>query len=159
MFACSSCYSAHHSHQRRHSAGTARNTVRLRSPCIDPSYCAEYIRTQNGVVWRYWSFIHWPLKTLRVHSSHVLLWYLHVAMGRDRSVGIATRCGTDGPGFASVPIPGPGDQQSSSTMWGGSFLGVKRPGRGVDHPPASSAEVKEGVELYIYSPSGPHGVF
>jgi hypothetical protein len=28
-------------------------------------------------------------------------------------------------------------------------------GRGVDHPPTSIAEVKEGVELYLYSPSGP----
>jgi len=35
-----------------------------------------------------------------------------------------------------------------------SFLGVKRPGRGVDHPPPSRAEVKERVELYLYSPSG-----
>jgi hypothetical protein len=33
--------------------------------------------------------------------------------------------------------------------------GVKRPGRGVHHPPPSSAEVKERVELYLYSPSGP----
>jgi len=32
---------------------------------------------------------------------------------------------------------------------------VKRPGRGVDHPPPSSAEVKERVELYQYSPSAP----
>jgi len=36
----------------------------------------------------------------------------------------------------------------------GSFPGVKRPGRGVDHPLPSSAEVKEGVELYLYSPCG-----
>jgi len=28
-------------------------------------------------------------------------------------------------------------------------------GRGVNHPPPSSADVKERVELYIYSPSGP----
>ena len=33
-------------------------------------------------------------------------------------------------------------------------LGVKRPGRGVNHQPPSSAEVKERVELYLYSPSG-----
>ena len=38
-------------------------------------------------------------------------------------------------------------------MGTGSFPGVKRPGRGVDHPPQSSAEVKERVELYLYSPS------
>jgi len=36
-----------------------------------------------------------------------------------------------------------------------SFPGVKRPGRGVDHSLSSSAKVKERVELYIYSPSGP----
>jgi hypothetical protein len=36
-----------------------------------------------------------------------------------------------------------------------SFPGEKRPGRGVDHPPPSSARVKEIVELYLYSPSGP----
>jgi hypothetical protein len=36
-----------------------------------------------------------------------------------------------------------------------SFLGVKQPGRSVNHPPLSSAEVKERVELYLYSPSGP----
>ena len=31
--------------------------------------------------------------------------------------------------------------------YGVSFLGVKRPGRGVDHPPPTIAEVKEGVEV------------
>jgi hypothetical protein len=40
-------------------------------------------------------------------------------------------------------------------MGTGSFPGVKRPGRGVDHPPPSSAEVKERIELHLYSPSGP----
>jgi len=37
----------------------------------------------------------------------------------------------------------------------GSFTGVKRMGLGIDHPLPSSAEVKERVELYLYSPSGP----
>ena len=36
-----------------------------------------------------------------------------------------------------------------------SFPGLKRPGRGVDHPPSSNAKVKERVELYLYSPFGP----
>ena len=36
------------------------------------------------------------------------------------------------------------------------FPGVyNRPGLGVDHPLPSSADVKERVELYLYSPSGP----
>jgi hypothetical protein len=34
---------------------------------------------------------------------------------------------------------------------GSSFLGVKRPGREADHPPPSSAEVEECVELYLHS--------
>ena len=40
-------------------------------------------------------------------------------------------------------------------MGTGSFPGVKRPGRGADHPPPSSTEVEGRVELYICSPSGP----
>jgi hypothetical protein len=34
-------------------------------------------------------------------------------------------------------------------------LGVKRPGREADHSPPSSAEVKEGVELYPLYPNSP----
>jgi len=48
----------------------------------------------------------------------------------------------------SAPVQtGPEAQIASYTMGTGSFPGVKRPGRGVDHPPQSSAEVKERVEL------------
>jgi len=42
--------------------------------------------------------------------------------------------------------------QTQST---GSLPGVKRPGRDIDHPPPSSLEVNERVELYIFSSSGP----
>ena len=56
----------------------------------------------------------------------------------------------------SVPVQTvPGAHPASYTMGTGSFPGVKRPGRGVDHPPSSSAEVKERVGLYLYSSSGP----
>jgi hypothetical protein len=44
-------------------------------------------------------------------------------------------------------------------MGTGSFPGVKRPGRGVDHPPQSSAEVKERVELYPAPPLDLRGLF
>jgi len=43
-------------------------------------------------------------------------------------------------------------------MGAGSLPGVKRPGRGVGHPPPYSAEVKGRVELYLYSPLGLHGL-
>jgi hypothetical protein len=36
--------------------------------------------------------------------------------------------------------------------WTGSLFVGKQPKRGVNHPPPSSAEVKERVELYLYSP-------
>ena len=79
-------------------------------------------------------------------------------MGRDSSVGIATRYRLDGPGIESrvggsffAPVQtGPGAHPASYTMGTGSFLGVKRPGRGVENP--SIAEVRERVELYLYSP-------
>jgi hypothetical protein len=60
-----------------------------------------------------------------------------------------------GGGDFSTPVQtGPGDHPASYTMGTGSFPGVKRLERGVDHPPPSTAEVKERVQLYIYSPSG-----
>ena len=87
--------------------------------------------------------------------------------GRNSAVGIATRYGLDGPGIESrwgarfsAPVqPGPGAYPASYTMGTGSFSGVKRPGRGVDHPPPSSAEVEGRVELYICPPSWPSWSF
>jgi len=81
----------------------------------------------------------------------------------DRSVGIATRHGLEGPGIESrwgarfsAPVQtGPEAHSASYTMGTGSFPGVKRPGRGVDRPPLSSAHVKERVELYLSSPFEP----
>jgi len=55
----------------------------------------------------------------------------------------------------STPVQyGPGAHPASYTMGTGSCPGVKRPGRGVENPQPFSAEVKEGVEIYIYSPLG-----
>jgi hypothetical protein len=42
---------------------------------------------------------------------------------------------------------------ASYTMGTWSLLGVKWPGRGIDHAP-SSTEIKERVQLYLYSTSG-----
>ena len=44
---------------------------------------------------------------------------------------------------------------ASYTMGTGSLSwGVKRPRRGVDHPPPSNAEAEGSVELYLYSNNG-----
>ena len=84
-------------------------------------------------------------------------------MDRDSAVCIATRYGLDGPGdripvearfFAPVQTS-PGAHPASCTMGTGPFPGVKRPGRGADHPPPSKCRSHERVGLYLYSPSGP----
>jgi len=49
---------------------------------------------------------------------------------------------------------GPGAHPASYMMGAGSFPGVKWPGHGVEHPP-HVAPVKERVQLYLYSTSGP----
>ena len=80
----------------------------------------------------------------------------------DSSDGIGTRYGLDGPEIESrcgrdIPhpsIPALKPTQHPVQWVSALFPGVKRPGRGVDHAPLSSVEVKERVELYIYSPSG-----
>jgi len=84
-------------------------------------------------------------------------------MGRDSSVGIATRYDLDSLGIesrckaiSSTPVQtGPRAHPASYTIGTGSSPVVKRPGRDIDHPPPSSAEVNETVELYLCSPSGP----
>ena len=48
-----------------------------------------------------------------------------------------------------------GAHPASYTMGTGSFPGVKRSGRGADHPPPSKCRGHERVGLYLYSPSGP----
>jgi hypothetical protein len=88
----------------------------------------------------------------------IIIIFVKSSADRDSSTGIATRYGLDGPGIESrcggakfsAPVQtGPRAHPASYT------IGVKRPGRGVDHQPPSSAKVKERVELYLYAPSGP----
>jgi hypothetical protein len=47
------------------------------------------------------------------------------------------------------------DHPASCTMGTGCFLGVKWLGYGVDHPPCSTAEVANGLELYLHLPTVP----
>jgi hypothetical protein len=64
----------------------------------------------------------------------------------DSSIGITIRYGMDGRGSNPVQT-GPGTHPVFCTMGTGLFLGVKWPGLGLDHPPPSSAEVKERRDL------------
>ena len=57
--------------------------------------------------------------------------------------------------FSTPTQTGPEAHPASCTKGTGSFPSVKRPGRGVEDTTASSAEVKERVELYLYPLSGP----
>jgi len=82
-------------------------------------------------------------------------------VGRDSSVGLATGYGLDGPGiesrwgaiFFAPAQTGYGAHSAAYATGTGSFPGVKRLRRGVDHPPPSSIDVKQRVELHLYSPS------
>jgi hypothetical protein len=72
-------------------------------------------------------------------------------VGRDGSVGIATRYGLGGSGIESqwardfsAPVQtGPVAQPASCTMGTSCFPGVKRPGPGVDHPPLLAPKLKK----------------
>ena len=82
------------------------------------------------------------------------LWYHHTCRWPSRAQ-VERRSGDWIPVGArfSAPVQTvPAAHPASCTIVTGSFPGA---GRGVDHPPPSSAEVKERVELYLYSPHGP----
>jgi hypothetical protein len=57
--------------------------------------------------------------------------------------------------FSTSVQTGPETHPASYTMGNRLFPGVKWSESGVDHPPASGAEDKEKIELYIYSLFGP----
>jgi hypothetical protein len=109
------------------------------------------------------------MQYVQLNNTHIdfilniqIMCYNTVHIGQYSSVGIVTCYGLDGPGIESQW--GEISRTHPDHPWGPPSLlhdgyrvlpGVKRPGHGADHPSPSSAEVKERVELYLYSPSGP----
>ena len=87
-------------------------------------------------------------KTAAAHTYEVWL-------GRDSSVGIATRYRLQRSGdripvgstFSAPVETGLGSHPATYVVGTRSFPGVKRPERGVDHPPPCIAETKERVPL------------
>ena len=90
------------------------------------------------------------------HGTYELIVLYKVQYIRYPATGWAVRGTNPGGGEIFCTSPhrpwGP-----SSLLYNGyrAFPEVKRSGRGVDHLPPSSAEVKKRVELYLYSPFGP----
>jgi hypothetical protein len=91
----------------------------------------------------------------------------HPACGPGSLVSIATGYGLDGPGiesrwgarFSTRVQTGSGTHPAPCTMDTGSFQGVNRPGRDADTSTPSSVVGHGRVELYIYSPYGPYGLY
>jgi hypothetical protein len=88
-------------------------------------------------------------------------------VGRCSSVGIATGYGLDDSGFESrgglnflhLSRPALGPTQPL-VQWVPCFhVGKERPGRDADLSPPSSAVGHERVELYLYFPYGPYGLY
>jgi len=76
--------------------------------------------------------------------------------------GIATRCGLDSPGIEtggarfSAPVhTGPGTHSANCAVGTGSYHGVKRPGRGANHPHVSNSKVANGSKPCPRLPSVP----
>ena len=93
----------------------------------------------------------------------VLRRYYSVVVGRDSSVGIDTRYGLYGPGieshwrarFSAPAQIGPGAHRASHTMGYRVFPGgweVKRPVRGVYHPPFLAPRLKKGYRYTSIPP-------
>ena len=88
-------------------------------------------------------------------------------MGPESSVGIATRHGLDGPGiesrwrrdFPHLSRPAPEPTQPPVQWVPGLFARAEEAEAWHYHQIPSSAEVKERVELYLYSLSGNRGLY
>jgi len=81
-------------------------------------------------------------------SSSAIISPVTLTMGRVSAVESGDQIPVGATFFSPIQT-GPGTHSTSHTMGTGSLPGVKRPGRGVDHLPTSSAEVKERVEIHL----------
>ena len=88
--------------------------------------------------------------TIHPQAAPIVFRYAFIFHLWDRSrYSDSLRAGRSGDRFPvgarfSAPVQtGPGAYPASCTVGTRSFLGVKWPGHGIDHPPPSSAEVKE----------------
>ena len=99
------------------------------------------------------------------YPCHELNHAYSTSVGRDSSVGITDSLRAEWP-WDRIPVGGkdwfsapvqtsPGAHPAAYTMGIGSSPRIRRPGRGVNQPPPPFTEIKERVELYLYSPLVP----
>ena len=95
-----------------------------------------------------WTFTPDGIETPWNRIPNLLRYSLRAGLSGDRIPVGGTR-------FSAPVQTGHGAHPASYTKGTGSSQGIKRPGRGIDHPPPYNAEVRERVELYLYSTPGP----
>ena len=137
---------------------TGRDNEKQTKPVINKINCFVLVNLAKIFTFSYrkrkiYSVIYFPLKS----TTWRLKFQPHISIVRKillltgRSGGRIPMAG----GIFSAPVQtDPQAHSVSCTTGTWSFLVVKRPGCGVEQPP-SSAEVKERVQLYPYSRSGP----
>jgi hypothetical protein len=130
----------------------------LVSSCVDPNYTCFSFYYMYAPITRVFRFI--------IYRPQLHVFFVSLYVGPNytlRGARIVTRYRPGGPAIDSrwkatfsAPVQtGPGAHPTFCTMGTRSFPGVKWPGRGIDHPLPSSAEVEGRTELHICSPSGP----
>ena len=121
-----------HSYTDTHQTGT-------KPACCNPEFlCQSFVKFYERII----DF---------VKDGFNVIIIIIIVRGRDSSVGTETSYGLDGPGIEtqwggmfSAPVQtGRGAHPSSCTMGTGSFPELKRPGRGVDHPPHLAPSLKK----------------
>ena len=134
------------------------------SAIYSPRFKSLLIQIMTDNFWDYFFCIKWiVLNVVSVKVSDDIWFFARIKIGRSSSVGEATRYGLDDPGieyrwrrnFPRPTRPALGPTQPPTHWIPALFPGIKRPGRALNHLLTSSAKVKEIVELYLYSPSGP----
>jgi hypothetical protein len=115
---------------------------------IGNCHCTDF----NTLFWRTSLSVPLTRKLAQVHYSlYHYCTFVNNLSCRNGVVGIPTRYGFEGPRFghrwgawfALLVQTGPGTHLASCTMGARIPPGVKRPRRGVDHPPPPSATVKD----------------
>jgi hypothetical protein len=105
-----------------------------------------------------WNISRTATKLINLVSGNITHIYRRLHRSRYSNSLRAGRPGDPMPVEARFSAPvqtGTGIHPASYTNCIRSFPGIKRQRRGVNHPPLSSAEVKEKAELYFYSLSVP----